>query len=203
MDISIASFEYTILSVIRCVELAADTIIDVLAEMTGIWPRWVANFEAELIGAHEVVPFNNLGVRLAPCPEVGPDGTAQRVATEISTMGVHLTTGVTVDQVDHPLLDESDDLNVITCLHELHAGESTAGDHTGSMSWLSAPGDHLAFHIENFGIWHSRSPETKIGNAVKVRILAVGLLVLSSRVAHIKTELRPSYEVGISIYFVG
>ena len=48
-----AGFESAVLSVVGGIVGAADTVVDVLAEVGGIGVGWVAGFEAECVGAHE------------------------------------------------------------------------------------------------------------------------------------------------------
>jgi hypothetical protein len=55
-----AGFKGTVLSVVGGVVLATDTVKDVFAEFAVVRSGGVTGFEAEEVGAHEVVPLENL-----------------------------------------------------------------------------------------------------------------------------------------------
>jgi len=138
------------LGVVGGVVGTADTVIDVLAEVGSIGVGWVAGFEAECVGTHEVVPFHDLGegVQVGVAAEsVGIDKPTHRVSSEIGAMWVHLATKVARVKVDLGLVDESDDLDVGGGFYELNALESASGDETGASAGFGAPSDHFAFLV--------------------------------------------------------
>ena len=81
---------------------------------------------------------------------------------KVSAVGVHFAAEVALEDVDLGLVDESDDLDVVGRLHELHASERTLGDETRPMAGLCAPGDHRPLDVANFATVFRRGPETEI-----------------------------------------
>lgn len=81
---------------------------------------------------------------------------------EISTVGVELSSCVIGLQVDLGLVNETNDLHVIGCPHELHTLKSPSGNGTSTTARLCAPGDLLAFGIRNKGIRFGWSPKTEV-----------------------------------------
>jgi len=164
----------------------------VLAEVSSVGARRVANLETERVTAHEVVPLDNLriAVVVAIRPSGGVDETAEGVTTEIGTMGIELSSEVIRLEVDESLVDKTDDLDVVRGPHELNTLKGTSGDETRAMTGLSAPGDFLMFRLTDGG-WTGRGcPETEIVDRVKDASLAEGLLVFGRRVAPVVTGLR-------------
>jgi len=86
---TLAGLESTILGGIWGVEGASDTIVNMLAETSSVGAGRVASLKTETVAAHEVVPLDDLLVGVVV---VGPGGgveeTAERVTTEIGTVGV-------------------------------------------------------------------------------------------------------------------
>lgn len=64
MHIAFAFLENPVLRVIRHVVTAADAVIDVFAKLGGVWVGRITNFDTELTVAHEVVPFDDLLIRI-------------------------------------------------------------------------------------------------------------------------------------------
>ena len=89
-----ASLEDTIDVGSRSIELATNTIKDVLAIVSGISTSGVTALQTEDTGAHEVVPFDDLleGLVIAVVgrESVREKKTTKRVTTLISSVRVHL-----------------------------------------------------------------------------------------------------------------
>ena len=135
-----------------------------LAEVSSVGARRVANLEAERATAHEVVPLDDLliTVVVAVRPSGGIDETAEGVTTEIGTVGVELSSEVIRLEVDEGLVDKTDDLDVVWGPHKLNTLESTSGDETRAMTRLSAPRDFLLFRLTDGGGAGRGCPETEI-----------------------------------------
>jgi len=161
--ITSAGLEGTILSAVGGVEGAPDTVVDVFTEASSIGTGRIASLETESVTAHEVVPLDDLlvGVLVArPCG--GVEETTEGVTTEISAVGVELSSEVVGTEVDEPLVDETDDLNVVGGLHELDTLEGTGWDETRSVTGLGAPGDFFVFCLADGGGTIRRCPEAEV-----------------------------------------
>jgi hypothetical protein len=106
------------------------------------------------------VPLDRLDKLAVEC--VGEEKTTERVATLISTMGVHFTSKILGVDVDLFLNDVTSDLDVVGSLDELDTGQSALGDEAGAVTGPGAPGDGLAFDITNDRIGLRRTPEAEI-----------------------------------------
>ena len=161
-----ASLESTVLSIVWCIVSTTDTIVDVLAVVSGVCTSWITDFEAEGVSTHEVVPLNSLGVGVVVavrCVEsVRVNETTQWVTTEISTVGVKFSSVVIRGQVKHGLVEEGDDLEVRRGLEELDTGDSTGGDQASAVAGLGAPCDFLTFGVTDGSGAGGRSPNTPI-----------------------------------------
>jgi len=174
--LALARDEGSVLSSVGCVVGAADTVVDVLAELGSIRTGGVANLETELTATHEIVPFDDLleGVVVAVVAgeAVRVDQASKRVTTQVGTMGIQFTTRVTVFDVNESLLDEADDLHIIGRPHELDTGEGALGYEPGTATRLGAPGNFLAFSIGDEGVGFARRPEAEVVEAIQERRLA-------------------------------
>jgi hypothetical protein len=116
---------------------------------------------------------------------------------------VHLSSIVFSLNVNHGLVDETNDLSVGRSPHELDTLESITGDETSATARLGTPCHHLAFSAANVGFRLVRSPETEVIDAVDEGGLAQGLLVLSSGVAQVVTVLETTDETLVGVDLVG
>jgi hypothetical protein len=186
------------------VVLAADTIVDVLAETGGIGASGVAGLETEGVASHEVVPFDDLGVLVlvstAGREGVGEEKTTKRVTTLVGAVRVHLTSRVVRFDVDLLLVNQTRDLDIVGGLHELNALESTGGDDTSTTARLCAPSNGLSLGITDNRVRFGSTPQAKVINGVDDGGLTFGLLVFSGRAALVDTELRATF-AGSSIGF--
>jgi len=195
-----ARLENTILVSSWGIVVAANTVKDVVTELGGVGVGLVASLEAENVRAHEVVPFNDLGDGSASSEGVGEDKPTEWVATEISTMGVHLSSSIISSHVDEGLVDVAGDLNVCRGPHELNTSDGTGGDGSGPMRRVRAPGNGRGFCVTDSGVGDWRTPEAEVGNGVDEGGLAIGLLVGSGRVANVEAELRTTSRcIGIDL----
>jgi len=197
LGFTLAGLEDVLLSVVGCVEGASDAVEDVLAVAGGVGAGRVADFEAELVGSHEVVPFDTLDRFSGELVRV--DDASHGVTAGISTMGVHLTSVITIDHVDLGLVDKADDLDVVGGLHELNTLQCAFGNETGAVTWLGAPGDHFTFDVADFVTRFGRCPEAEVFKAVEPRSLAEGFLVFSGAIADVVSLLETTDEVGVGI----
>jgi len=177
--ITFAGLESTVLGAIWGVIGASDTIENMLAEISSVGARRVANFEAETVTAHEVVPLDDLRITVvvAVRPSGGVDETAEGVTTEISTVWVELSSKVISLEVDEGLVNKTDDLDVVWRLHKLNTPKGTSGDETRAMTRLGAPRDFLLFRLTDGSGTGRGCPEAEIVDRVKNGSLAEGLLV--------------------------
>lgn len=185
-------------------EVAASQIKDVVAELLGVGDRRVTDLEAELLRAHEVVPFDDLleGVVVAVVGGEGVrvDQATERVATLVSTVGVHFTTAIGLVDVDVLLEKGTSNENVGGGLEELDTGQGSSGHGTGAVARLGAPGNSLSLLVADEAVRVGRAPKAEVVKRVDHRQLAVGGLALSRGVALGVTELgtTPSV-VGIDL----
>jgi hypothetical protein len=93
------------------VVLAADTIKDVLAVISGVSTCGVASLEAELSSTHKVVPFD--GLLEVSSPGVGEEEGTKGVSSLIGTVGVEFSSRVVRGNVNETLVDETSDLDVV------------------------------------------------------------------------------------------
>jgi hypothetical protein len=135
-----------------------------LAEVSSVGARRIADLETESVTAHEVVPLDDLliAVVVAARPSSGVNETTERVTTEIGTVGVKLSSEVIGLEVDEGLVDKTDDLDVVWGPHELETRKCTSGDETRAMTGLGAPGDFLMFRLTDGGRTGRRCPDTEI-----------------------------------------
>ena len=77
-------------------------------------------------------------------------------------MGVKLTTEVVGGQVELGLVEEGNDLEVRRGLQELHAGDGTLGNETGTPARLRAPCDLLTLGVADSGGAAGGSPDTPV-----------------------------------------
>lgn len=110
--------------------------------------------------ANVLVPLDNLLVLTAKCVRV--EETTHGVATQVGTMGVHFTSPVLSLNVDEPLVDKADDLDVVGGLDELHTLEGAVRDQTGTVAGLGTPSNHLAFMVSDEGFGLAGSPQAKV-----------------------------------------
>ena len=135
-----------------------------LAEFCGIGASRVTGLETEDVAAHEVVPLDDLLIRVVVA--VRPSGriheTPKRVTTKVGAVGIELSTGVTWLDVDETLVNETDDLDVVWGLHKLDTPEGTSGNETSATTRLGTPSNFLPFGIGDEGIDLVWCPETEI-----------------------------------------
>jgi hypothetical protein len=218
----------------RGVVLAANTIKDVLAVLSGIGTGRVACLHAEDVAAHKarkqvrlrnvgtegrysLVPLNDLGeFGLVRPIGIGENEATKRIASLVSTVGVHLSSTVIGLHVDLGLIDVADDLNVVGSLHELDTGKGTSGDQTSATTGLGAPCDGLSLGVANNRVGLRWSPNTEVckilldrdqslGRGLTVKCvddcsLAKRRLVFGGRVAAVVAELGATLAtVGVGL----
>lgn len=201
--LALARLEGTVLGVVRRVVGTSNAVELVLAEFGVVRMVGVASFDTEGIAPHEVVPLNDLVVLVGVTSEgIGVDETAHGVTTKVSTVRVHLTSPVTGTDVDLGLVNETDDLDVGTSLHELDTLEGIARDQAGATPGLGTPSNHLAFVVGDDGVGVRRSPEAEVINRVDDGRLAAGRLAFRGRVASVVTVLDTADEANVSVGLV-
>jgi hypothetical protein len=201
LDITLALFEDTILGVVGNIVVAANSVVDVLAVVPVVGVGRVASLEAEAVATEEQVPLDDLsGVAVE---SIGEEETTHRVTTEISTVGVHLSSPVTLENVDLGLVDEADSLDVGLGLDPLNTGQGVGGNETRAVSGLGAPSDHDTLDVTDFLAVVRGTPDTEVIDTVKVGSLAVGGLGEGGFVANVETVLDTTDEVGVGVNLVG
>ena len=160
--VTFARLEGTILRVVGGVVGTSDTVVDMLAEVSGVGASRVASLETENAAAHEVMPLDDLLVTVvvAVRPSGGVEEATKGVTTEISAVRVKFPSRVIGGEVDLGLVDKTDDLDVVWGPHELNTLESTSGDKAGPMTRFGTPGDFLPFR--QGGGTGGRCPEAEI-----------------------------------------
>lgn len=129
------------------------------------------------------MPFDDLLV--AGTPGVGEDKTAERVATLVSTMRVHLSSSIIRSHVDEGLVDVAGNLDVVGGPHELSAGDSTCRNDTSAMAGLGAPCDGLTLSVADNAVGLRGAPEAPVVEGVDDGGLAVGGRTFGGRVASV------------------
>ena len=162
--VTLARLEGTVLGVVRGVVGTSDTVVDMLAVVSGVGASRVASLETENTAAHEVMPFNDLliTVIVAVRPSGGVEEATEGVTTEIGAVRVKFPPKVIGGEVDLGLVDKTDDLDVVWGPHELNTPESTTGDKTGPMTRFGTPGDFLLFRLADGGGTGGGCPEAEI-----------------------------------------
>jgi len=200
-NVTLALLEDTVRSVVGDVVVATNTVEDVLAELVVIGVSGVTSLEAEAVTTEEEVPLDDLGG--AASEGIGEDDTTHRVATEVGTVGVHLSSPVTLQNVDLGLVDEADSLNVGRSPDPLDTGESAFRDQASAVARLGAVGDHDTLDVTDFLAVLRGTPNAEVIQAVEVSSLAERILVLGGGVANVVTVLGTTDEVGVGINLVG
>jgi hypothetical protein len=200
--LGIAGLEDIVLGIVGSIVSASDTIVNVLAKFGGVGASGVARFEAEGVGANEVSPLHHLNVRRTTTPCVREHDASHGVTTEISTMGVHLTTVVIRQHEELSLVHEANDLDVVGGPQELDTSQSASGNETSTVARFAAPGDHLAFDFTNGLPWLARGPETKIIQTIEKSGLAQGILVLGRRITNVVASLNTANEAEVGVDFI-
>lgn len=77
-------------------------------------------------------------------------------------MGIKFTSKVPRIDVNVPLIDKANVLNVVRIIENLKAREGTGRNYPGAMARLGAPGDFLAFSVGDRGIGRRWSENTKV-----------------------------------------
>jgi hypothetical protein len=199
--LAFAGLKGTILSVVGCVVAAADAVVDVLAVVGGVGASGITCFEAEGVPTHEVVPFDHLCVT-ASTKSVRVEETTHWVTTEISTVGIHLTSPVIALQVDLGLINETNDLDVVGGAHELNTLKSIVRDEPSAVTGFGAPGNHFPLSVGNNRVGNGWGPKAEIINGIEERCLTVGLLVLGGGVADVVAELGATDEANVRVGLV-
>jgi hypothetical protein len=158
--VTLARLENTILSSIGDIEITPNTIKDVLAVVLRLGSSGVASLVAEAVAPEEEMPFDDLSRGAGP--DVGEDEATDGVSTEVGTVGVHLSSPVTLEDVDLGLVDVADGLDVVGCADPLDTGQGALWDETGAVSWLSAPCHHGALDVANLTAVLGRSPQAEV-----------------------------------------
>lgn len=160
----------------------------------------VTDGEAKLVSTDEAVPVHDLlegvVVPVVARESVGVHQATKRVATQVGTVRVELSSVVTGLQVDLSLVDETGELDVLASLENLYTRQDTRWDETGPPATLGAPCDFLLFRVTNSRVWLRRSPKTEIADIVHHQRLTHGLLVLSGGVTDVVTDLRATNSIG-------
>lgn len=161
---TLTRLECTVLGVVGGIVCASDTIIDVLAVVGGVGTSGITDLEAEDATTHEIVPLDDLLVAIIVSvrPPIRVDKTAEGVSTEVSTVGIELSSAVVSLEVDQRLVDETDDLKVVGSPHELNTLKSASGDQTGTMPRLGAPSDFLSFRVTDGLGTRRRCPKAEV-----------------------------------------
>jgi len=160
--LGVAGLKDVVLSIVGSVVGASDSVEDMLAIVGRVGASGVTGFEAEGIGTYEVGPLDHLNVSTTATERVGEHDTSHRVTTEISTVGVHLTTVVIRRHVEFGLVDEAHGLDVVRGLQELDTSQGASGNETGTVARLAAPGNHLAFDFTDGLSWSAGGPKTEV-----------------------------------------
>jgi hypothetical protein len=194
--ISKARFENTFLGIVGGIVGTTNAVIYVFTKVRSVGTGGVACFKAELAATHEVVPFDDLLVRvviLTPSSRINK--TTQRVSSHVSAMRIQFSSSIVRYQIDESLVNEPNDLDVIGSSHKLNALEGTRGNGARPPARLGAPCYFLAFGVGDERIWCGRSPKAEIIKRIQERRLAERRRALSRRIAKIVSILRATKEI--------
>jgi len=199
--ITLARCKAAVLSVVRGIVKAADTIKDVLAKVCSMCTCGIASLQAKGTTTHEIVPFNDLLIcAVVAAPRSRVEETSERITSEVGTVGIQLTTKVVRRQIDLSLVNKTNNLDVVRSPHELDTSESTRRNHASAMTGLRAPSDFFLFSVTNGCRTTWWCPETEIINRVENSCLTQRLLVLGGRIATVVPKLSAANTiVGVSL----
>jgi len=200
--LGVAGLEDVVLGVVGSVVSASNAVEDVLAIVGRVGTSGVTGLEAEGVGANEVSPLDHLNVRRTTTPCVGEHDASHGVTTEISTVGVHLTTVVVGHHKEFGLVHKANDLDVVGGLQELDASESASGNETCTVARLAAPSNHLAFDFTHGLPWLARGPETKVIQTIEKSGLTHGILVLGCGITNVVASLNTANETDVGVDFI-
>jgi len=199
---TLAGLKSTVLGVVRSVIGTSDTVEDMLAVVGGIGASRVTDLETENVAAHEVVPLDDLPIGLLVGRKTGGVyKTTKGVTTEISTVGVELSSSIVGQDVDLGLVDDTDNLLIVRSLHILDTFKGARGDETRAMTWLGAPSDFFSLRAADIAESIRGRPKTEVVDRVEDGGLAEGLLVFGRRVAPVVTGLRAT-DAGVWVSLV-
>ena len=135
-----------------------------LAVVRSVCASRVASLETENVTAHEVVPLDDLLVTVVVAAREGSgvEEATKGVTAEVGAMRVKLSSEVIGLEVDAPLVDETDDLDVVGSLHELNTPKHASGDETGAVAGLGTPGNFRLFRVGDGGGTGWRCPEAEV-----------------------------------------
>lgn len=139
--------------------------------------RPICRTEAELIIAHKVVPFFDLGpFSFATRDIVGIDETAFRVPSPVSVVWVEPSTCITTLDVETGEVANVGDLEEVGCFDELNTLNRAVGDQTSSIAGFKTVGDDGFFvGSSDDRVRADGSPETKVVDIVDEDVLSEGL----------------------------
>lgn len=138
--------------------------------------RPICRTEAELISAHKVVPFFDLGpFSFATRDIVGIDETAFRVPSPVSVVWVELSTCITTLDIETGEVANAGNLEEVGCFEELNTLNRAVGDQTSSIAGFETVGDDGFFVGSDDRVRAEGSPETKVVDIVDEDILSEGL----------------------------
>lgn len=201
-EISITNFEGAVLSVVRHVVRATYLIVSVLAvhALVCTGGGGVTDGEAELVSTDKAVPVHDLLERVVvpvvARESVGVHQATKRVATQVGTVGVKLSSVVAGRHIELSLVNEASKLDIHAGLEDLYTLQDTRWDETGSPTTLNTPCDLLLFRISDSGVCVRRSPKTEVIDMVDHQRLTHGLLVLSGGVTNVVTGLGTTNSIG-------
>jgi hypothetical protein len=88
---------------------------------------------------------------------------ARKLAThEVSTVGVHLSSPITTENVDLGLVEETNSLDIVRGHRPLNTGKGACRDETSAVPGLGAVGNHDTFNVANFFTVLRGTPEAEV-----------------------------------------
>lgn len=145
-----AGLEGPVLGVVGRVVCTANTVVYVLAKVGGVGVGGVADFDAEGVTTHEVVPFDHLF-----------DAVTESRRVHEATQGVTALPFVSLE-VDEGLIDETDNLGISGGAHVLNTLERVLGDQTSTVAGLCAPCHHLTLGVRDDGVGIHGRPQAEV-----------------------------------------
>jgi len=199
--VSGARLKHAIPSIAWRVEPATLRVEYVFAEFIVVGAAGIAGLQTELIAPHKIVPFDNL--KIGAVERLGEHDAAHRVSSQIRTVRIHLASCVAMDHIDHGLIHEPNDLEIIRSLGKLHSGDGARRNDTSSVARLCAPCDHLALYFSDCVSGFRGGPETEVIERVEQGGLTERLWALCCRIADIIPKLGAPDEANVGVDFVG
>lgn len=157
------------------VEVGTHHIVDMRGPFVCV--RTVSCTEAELVGAHKVVPFLDLDpLTFFAGYVVAEHKTTLGVSGTVSAVRVELSTVVFTLDVEAGEIADASNLEEVGCLEELNTLNGSVGDQTSSVAGFETVRDNGLFIGSDLRVGVDGSPQAEVVGVVDKDVLAERLL---------------------------